>query len=1356
MNSKPVRFRFLILAALACLVLPAAPAAAGDDDGDDDAPTTAGARAAAAAPHRGAVTERGARLEAKAAKKRKKPFDKPAEAQAWYLRQRTHGAPLDYSRIAAAKEQAARMAPRNAGDILAWRELGPGNIGGRTRALLIDPANANSIFAAGVAGGVWKTGDGGATWQKLDDLMANLAVCTLAFERTNATTANTQVIYAGTGEGYYNGDAVRGAGIFKSTNGGASWKQLPATATSDFHYVNKIVTSAFAPQTVYAATRTGVWRSTNGGGAWTRVLNNNGSGGAGGTLADTQSSDGGMMDLAGRTDLTTDVLLATSGQFVDDGIYRSLDGGNTWARTQSGLGRTSLAIAPSNQATMYACAADTTFNRLQQVYRSTDGGATWTGRIAGSYSRTNKNWLLLTNPIIANLDTCLYPDPADEYHQGWYDNVIAVAPHNADVVYAGGIDLFRSDDGAANWTAVSYWWVYPTDPGYNHADQHAIVFHPQWNGTSNQTLFSGNDGGIYKCTNGMGALGTGTLGGICYETPPAATTSSLVWTSLNNGYNVTQFYHGRAYPASATYLGGTQDNGTPRGSDGGGVNGWTDISGGDGGYVFVNPSNTNKLFVEYTGKSIYRSTDGGMNFASATGSLTESDANFPFIAPFRADPQNPERIWYGGLAPWRTSNASSAATAAGITWTQAGAAFSGGDSITAWAISPNNSNLVWAGTANGKIFRSTAATTSNSGTAWTAVSSGLPAGGFISWIEVDPNDATGNTVYATQSEFGLNKVFRTTTGGSGGWTNITANLPDIPAHCIVVRPGAASTLYLGTDLGVFRSKNTGASWASMNNGGFANVPVEALEFQNASTLYAFTHGRGAWRATLDITGGNELTSVSTDTLSSSANWVEYLREPAAGDASYGGLTALDHDAGNTAIRARIYADPGTAGLPLFRAAGWRATDAYSLSAMPYSSVGTGNIVRSKWYVYTTDPDPTTVNRIPAVRMQLHNRFVVSTTLEVFSHQNDGANNAIAVTGDELGSEVAPSSNPAQPSLYRVDFDPIDVPYLVTNGATEGIGRAFLAQGDLPQDKGFIAVTESVIGVYPSGLLTTPTLQTLQATASDAGSLKVSGVTPAGGVGGPAILRFTYPFGLTGRIQNADFGTYPDYSQGSFGVTMDSATYNNLPDGSGNATRAGIVLLGFYPGDNLAQRPRVEPGKQYKIRFHVTSTNQSNLQCQMRLQVNIGGGVYAQKLELGGSVTGSTQRQTIAAQAMPGVGTQNPDKYPLEDRGGWYTLLMYTPLSKAVRPDVAGTLAARMPNWFTFAGPGVNDLATAYGGSPGTPGALNRRDLRLFAALLDTLSFGSNSGILEKGNFTIDRIDVFSADAVDDGSPETTP
>src|SRR5262249_6627682 len=230
-------------------------------------------------------------------------------------------------------------------------------IGGRRRALIVNPSNANTMYAGGVAGGVWKSTDAGGSWNPVSDLIANLAVSSMAMDPTNPS-----IIVAGTGEGYFNGDAVRGAGIFKSTDAGTNWTYLATTNTSDFYYVNDIVVSPNNSQRVYAATRTGIWRSTDGGANW--------------SLAFNPSVTGGCLYLAIRTDQATDYIFASCGTFSQATVYRNTDaaGSGTWTAvlTEAGMGRTSLAIAPSNQATIYALAssiAPGTFNfGLQAVF----------------------------------------------------------------------------------------------------------------------------------------------------------------------------------------------------------------------------------------------------------------------------------------------------------------------------------------------------------------------------------------------------------------------------------------------------------------------------------------------------------------------------------------------------------------------------------------------------------------------------------------------------------------------------------------------------------------------------------------------------------------------------------------------------------------------------------------------------------------------------------------------------------------------------------------------------------------------------------------------------------------------------
>jgi hypothetical protein len=255
--------------------------------------------------------------------------DEPGKAQEFFARKR---APVGETavpteRYALARRQIAQMRtystasaafapsledsgiPPSLPNIGTWGALGPGNVGGRTRAILVDPTPpGNTYYAGGVAGGVWKSTNAGASWTPVGDAMANLAVSSMAMN----PAAPSQIL-AGTGEGYYNIDAVRGAGIFKTTNSGGTWTQLTATNNANFYYVNDIVWS-LTTGFVYAATRTGVWRSTNGGTTWTSILNS--------VLA------GGCLDLALRTDVPgDDWLLATCGTFEQSRFYLSQSAG---------------------------------------------------------------------------------------------------------------------------------------------------------------------------------------------------------------------------------------------------------------------------------------------------------------------------------------------------------------------------------------------------------------------------------------------------------------------------------------------------------------------------------------------------------------------------------------------------------------------------------------------------------------------------------------------------------------------------------------------------------------------------------------------------------------------------------------------------------------------------------------------------------------------------------------------------------------------------------------------------------------------------------------------------------------------
>ena len=740
-------------------------------------------------------------------------------------------------------------APSTTGAVGTWQPLGPGNVGGRTRSLLIHREQNNLMWAAGVAGGIWKSYDAGASWHAKSDLLVNIAVNSMIED-----TQQQNILYAGTGEGYFNGDGVRGLGIFRSVDYGETWRQLPSTANSDFYYVQKLAaTRAEKKQRIYAATRTGLFRSSDQGESWTKVID--------------AAALNGCMDVVVQGLGEGKYVFAACGTFTQSHIYRAIDTDTNqqWEEvfTDPQAGRTSLAVAPGKDSVVYALVARisaTSANAdgaILGVYRSTKAGAAGTWEARTRYDNGDPiATLLLSNPVYGVIDKCGFGFTAPLwFNQGWYDNAIAVDPKDENSVWVGGIDLFRSDDGGRTWGVASYWWFDPNDPYYSHADNHIIVFHPKYNGASNRILYAGSDGGIHMTRDARANVGR-TVDDICSNT---LADHAVAWEALNNGYQVTQFYHGAIYPDGQTFFGGTQDNGTPRGNTATGPEGWETILGGDGGFVAVNPLNTQILYAENFRKSLQRSADGGLNWASLSGG-SEPSGNFLFIVPYAMDPTTPSRLWYGGAFAWRSNNN-------GSNWTRVSNSFSW--RISAWAVAPSNSNYVYVGTqygtqagfqaASGRVWHTAAATTLTGPTTWL---SSQPRWGYVSSVKVDPTNPL--VVYATYSTFnftntiGLNStghVFKSSDAGMT-WTRIDGTganaLPDVPVLTLAIDPAHAGRLYAGTDIGVFVTLDGGANWYRENTG-FANVQVEHLQVQNiggTNYLYAFTHGRSAWRVPL--------------------------------------------------------------------------------------------------------------------------------------------------------------------------------------------------------------------------------------------------------------------------------------------------------------------------------------------------------------------------------------------------------------------------------------------------------------------------------------------------------------------------
>ncbi|MBU0472598.1 MAG: T9SS type A sorting domain-containing protein [Bacteroidetes bacterium] len=291
-------------------------------------------------------------------------------------------------------------------ETLNWVERGPSNVGGRTRALVVDPSDATykTWFAGAVGGGVWKTTDAGSSWVPLTDDLPNLAVTCLEIAKSNIN-----ILYAGTGEGFGNADAIQGDGIFKSIDNGATWNQLAITATNpDYAYVNRLAIDPSNENIVIAATNNGIFKTIDGGLTWSKVYN------------------GEVQDLRANPE-NFNTLFAP----ISQGVMRSHNAGNSWnlpEKAKFGGGRIEIAAALSDTNRLYA-SVDSSPNKMFSTF---DGGTTW-GEVKEK-DGSNKTWI---GP------------------QGWYNNTIGVNPFDENIVYMGGTDLWQADISTASIIGIS-------------------------------------------------------------------------------------------------------------------------------------------------------------------------------------------------------------------------------------------------------------------------------------------------------------------------------------------------------------------------------------------------------------------------------------------------------------------------------------------------------------------------------------------------------------------------------------------------------------------------------------------------------------------------------------------------------------------------------------------------------------------------------------------------------------------------------------------------------------------------------------------------------------------------------------
>jgi hypothetical protein len=488
-----------------------------------------------------------------------------------------------------------------------WSEIGPHNVTGRTRSLLIHPTQANRMWMGAVSGGIWYSQDSGANWEPVNDKLPNLNINCLVFEPNNPN-----VMYAGTGEGYFNSDAKQGSGLFKSTDGGQTWSLV--TGTSGFGNINKIAISPANVNTILVTTQYGgVRRTTNGGTSWSTVL----SAQVGHDVEFSPTDSNRVMATVLDYDFGTGSWFTRASHSNDAGATWTVSTGMTFSGFDP---RIEVAFAPSAPGTVYANVGA----GGGVVFRSTDNGASFT-QVTTS----------------GNTDA------------SWYYNDIWVDPTNSNFIIATGLRCRRSTDGGMTFTNIGYGYLQTETP---HPDMHKIVPHPGYNATTNRTVYICTDGGIHRADD------------------ISTASSSSGWTRLTRNASTMQFYGAAGDGPTGVLFGGSQDNGSIRLNIGSTNSTNAYVFGGDGGFSAVSFVDSSYLYGEYIYLQVFRSSNGGGSSGYITSGLSDAgnSGRANFIAPLVMDPNSASRLYGGARRLWRTSNA----TAGTPTWSAVGSDFS--------------------------------------------------------------------------------------------------------------------------------------------------------------------------------------------------------------------------------------------------------------------------------------------------------------------------------------------------------------------------------------------------------------------------------------------------------------------------------------------------------------------------------------------------------------------------------------------------------------------------------------------------------------------------------------------------------
>lgn len=638
---------------------------------------------------------------------------------------------------------------------------------GRVNAISFDPFDPDIIWLGTPGGGLWKTIDGGNNWTTNTDNLPVMGISSIIIHPTN-----NQIMYIATGDG--DGADTYSIGVLKSLDGGNTWNTTGLSyGVNQSKRINKLIINPNYPDSLIAATNNGITISPDGGITWNSTLT------------------GRIRDIEFKPNNPSIIYAALDASSGASKIYKSTNGGAGWAilgggLPTGGLDRILLGVTPDNPDVVYALIAKSDAG-FYGFYKSNDEGVSWSTQ----YDCPDPN----NGCNILGRKT----DGTSVGGQSWYDMSLAISPIDENIIYAGGIALWESNNGGLNWNieASSGSGSY----AYMHVDQHTLEYNP-----INNSLYAGNDGGIYKYVDFLND-----------------------WVDISDGLEISQFYRlGISKSNSDILVAGAQDNGTERLSS----NYWDAIRGSDGMECIIDPYDVNTIYSSSQYGGIKRTYDADNPSGATWSDFKPVTYDGAWVTPYKMHPLNNNMIVAGYDEVYRT-------TTGGAFWDSISNLQIG--QLRIIALAPSDENVIYAST------YATLYVTFDGGINWNRIDNGLP--NSISDVTVSANNP--NWVWVTCSNYtNGDKVYESTDGGNT-WSNISGtNLPNLPVNCIVYQDLTNDDLYIGTDIGIYHKDNTMSEWQPFMTG-LPNVEVAELEIHYGSgKIRAATYGRGIWESLL--------------------------------------------------------------------------------------------------------------------------------------------------------------------------------------------------------------------------------------------------------------------------------------------------------------------------------------------------------------------------------------------------------------------------------------------------------------------------------------------------------------------------